>query len=457
MEKDGTKQVCSYCNKDGVLAVSVFWLSNRIHRVIEEQYYLTSTDPEGFEATMHYDNELSYEWERSGDSISVVISDLVGIDDVGEIIDDVSECLSTSFSQFDPKDFGEDPYSDDARYESYSMDGRPFHILWDTFQAEIKSRARFSNRHADKILLDLFSGLEDLKTRDNETVVQTWEPKLKTYALYRARVAMSDDELEDILKQLPDSIGAPPTGLANSGRMNANGISVFYGAEDPQTCIAEIRPPVGSQVVLGCFDIVRKLRMLQLNLLEKICVQLDRFDPAYVEVRERQSFLKYLVGDLTKPVLPHEEPFEYLQTQYIAEFLSEHMGLDGIVFDSSQSGGEGKNVVLFNHACRGRANDKPKGARVTVGLGHHTSDGFEDDITIFNHIPKNPKDEHSFGLGGMFRGIFSDDDSLLDSREVTLNLRPDNLQVFRISSVEYGRKERDVSSLDVPLSEDAML
>ena len=35
--------------------------------------------------------------------------------------------------------------------------------------------------------------------------------------------------------------------------MNAAGISVFYGAMEEETCIAEARAPVGSYVVIGRF------------------------------------------------------------------------------------------------------------------------------------------------------------------------------------------------------------
>ncbi len=47
--------------------------------------------------------------------------------------------------------------------------------------------------------------------------------------------------------------------------MNAQGISVFYGATCPDIVLAEVRPPVGSFVDFTCFKIIRPLRFLDLT------------------------------------------------------------------------------------------------------------------------------------------------------------------------------------------------
>ena len=47
------------------------------------------------------------------------------------------------------------------------------------------------------------------------------------------------------------------------GRMNAAGISVFYGATDDETAIAGVRPPVGSWVATATFEVIRPLRLLK--------------------------------------------------------------------------------------------------------------------------------------------------------------------------------------------------
>lgn len=47
--------------------------------------------------------------------------------------------------------------------------------------------------------------------------------------------------------------------------MNSTGISVFYGATDDQTAIAEFRLSVGSWVVTATFEVIRPLRLLNLG------------------------------------------------------------------------------------------------------------------------------------------------------------------------------------------------
>ncbi len=49
--------------------------------------------------------------------------------------------------------------------------------------------------------------------------------------------------------------------------MNAPGISVFYGALDEATCIAEARAPVGSHVVVAKFHLLRPVRLLDFDAL----------------------------------------------------------------------------------------------------------------------------------------------------------------------------------------------
>jgi hypothetical protein len=74
-------------------------------------------------------------------------------------------------------------------------------------------------------------------------------------------------------------LGSPPSGAAAAGRMNARGISVFYGANDPRVALAEVRPPVGSRVAVARFEIIRPLRLLDLTALSDATVEV-RFPAA---------------------------------------------------------------------------------------------------------------------------------------------------------------------------------
>jgi hypothetical protein len=135
---------------------------------------------------------------------------------------------------------------------------------------------------------------------------------------------------------------------------------MYYGAFDADTCVAEIRAPVGSSVVIGKFEIVRPLRLLDLDAFRHIFVQqASFFDPGFRGLRDKAYFLKRLVSIMSRPVMPSDEDFEYLPTQAVAEYLSEKIEprLDGLIFPSSQRGGTGENVVLFRRAATIKPDD----------------------------------------------------------------------------------------------------
>lgn len=99
--------------------------------------------------------------------------------------------------------------------------------------------------------------------------------------------------------------------------------AVFYGAADRATTICEVRPPVGSHVLVGEFKVIRALRLLDLNALAAISPGLggSPFDPVMQERFARAQFLKTLARTLAMPVMPELEQQGYRITQAIAEFL----------------------------------------------------------------------------------------------------------------------------------------
>src|SRR3546814_20534128 len=68
--------------------------------------------------------------------------------------------------------------------------------------------------------------------------------------LLRARVCQSERSLIDALQHQERFIGAPLEDIGASGRMNAAGLPSFYGATEALEALAEVRPPVGSWVVI---------------------------------------------------------------------------------------------------------------------------------------------------------------------------------------------------------------
>jgi hypothetical protein len=223
------------------------------------------------------------------------------------------------------------------------------------------------------------------------------------------------------------------------------------------TCIAEIRPPVGSHVVIARFDVLRPLRLLDCEALDRLTINASPFDPHFVAKRDRAEFLRSFSDQIARPVLPGDEVLGYVPTQVIAEYLAERLvqPIDGIFFKSTQRGSAAGNVMLFNRAAR------------VEPFPHHShyieahireidldSGDFDDSISLsMKEIGAVQLPDPLAALGGAaplpiaealpetFIQLDLDDD-----RPVSLRLAPESIAVHLIRAVEYEWTARQVST-----------
>ena len=140
---------------------------------------------------------------------------------------------------------------------------------------QLRSRAWFDNPdnvETTAIYLERYLnfGLSLDELQSGKPIIVDAGPGTDLKGLYRARTFQSDASLEKALERSSETLGSPPSELAMPGRMNAHGISVFYGANQQLVALAEVRPPVGAQVAIGRFEIVRPLRLLDLSALDGV-------------------------------------------------------------------------------------------------------------------------------------------------------------------------------------------
>jgi len=437
---EGKCEKCSYCGKNRK-AIQLSTLAESIHCAIEQHFHLTSSEPSAFENAMLSDRESSYWWARSGQPIHDLIQDVAGIGEGAAA--DIQEYLSTSYGYYDPSDYeSEDPYGADACYEESPPDSHEFHESWELLRQEITYRARFFSKFAEQVLDKLFGNLDALEVFDGKSVVRIAGPDTENPDIFRARVAQTRDSLEQVLKDPVKELAAPPPKSAKHGRMNPACISVFYGATDAETCISEVRPPIGSHVVVGRFQIIRNIRLLDLNILSEIYVKGSCFDPDFKTRKEHAAFFQHFVGELTKPVMPDEETFEYLPTQIVAEYLAEKVEprLDGIMFESSQAQGKGQNIILFHDSCFLEPYDLPSGATVSINYGWSSPDDYDDSITVCEDLPTTPQQKQ-------FKVVEIDDQgNPLVNNPITLSLDINNdIDVMAIKGATYQSHIRSVS------------
>lgn len=436
---NGHLSLCSYCGKDG-RAFTIEEMAEVIELAFKDHFYQTSTEPSGME----------YWEDRPGDLVVDVISEHALIEQ--EPAEDIGKLLEERHYDFDSAAMGEEgPFDSEARYAEAGVDDIDLQIGWQHFQQRLKTQSRYFSREAQETLASIFGGMEQHQTLDGLPVLVDAGPKAELKALYRARVFQSDEKLESALERPDVELGPPPAQAAVAGRMNARGISVFYGATDPQIALAEVRPPVGSRVLVGRFDLTRSIRLLDLEALRSVNVTGSIFDRDYIRRLRRAKFLKSLSERISAPVLPDDEPFDYLPTQAIADFLASEAipPLDGIIYPSVQGASGKSNVVLFHKAAGVLPLDVPPGTTIRAYLYSSTEEGPEIDYHVFEDVPSTEDEGASATLKLEDVPFGQEPQSWSGSegsrgQEPTLQLDTSSLEVHYIKAVTFQTESDQV-------------
>jgi hypothetical protein len=129
--------------------------------------------------------------------------------------------------------------------------------------------------------------------------------------------------------------------------MNVDGVAVFYGALESETCLAELRPTIGGESAVITVRTNKALRLLDFTKIKDSGRVLSYFQPDLNEQAEKNIFLRQLGSLISQPVRPGREA-DYLITQTMAEYLAHVHAtpFDGLLYKSVQKKG-GTNIVLF--------------------------------------------------------------------------------------------------------------
>ena len=322
-------------------AVSIEDVSEIFREAIETNYVLGDIDPLG---------------EQRGSDLEEIIWDIGGIEN-----DDVVRSLVDAVIALDdywPPDGGEPFLSHDFCYERIA-DGLSHYLSarWREFRTHIMVGRRFLSGDAREMLEDIFRDLHLLKDAEGNCPAYALKPGQHT--IVRGRRANARAERERIEADPAKELGPPPERLRSAGRMNPSGIRALYGAFDGETCAAELRPAVGETIILGRFDLLRPILVLDLTQFDRPTRDRDVFDENNNDQLARWQFMRRFMWEAARPYLPGDEHLDYVPTQVVAEFLThencityegESRPVEGVVFRSAQNAG-GKNVVLFGGAA----------------------------------------------------------------------------------------------------------
>lgn len=223
---------------------------------------------------------------------------------------------------------------------------------WDTFEERVKHESRLfmpprGDRPASAPERN-YAFIESLLVLTEERAGLIRDLRRGT-KLYRARADRDAHELQRIARESPArQLGPAPHERASAGRMNAQGVSLFYVALDRETACAEVatHSPY-DDVVVGRFIVQKPLRVLDLTTVPEPRSIFNDTPPD--DIDEPLNALAIYRERITRPViLDGNHPVDYAPTQVLTDafrYLPEQ-ALDGIVYPSRVREG-GKNLVLF--------------------------------------------------------------------------------------------------------------
>lgn len=443
IEKEGSLMTCSYCGNDELESYTLLHLADRVHTAFEQHYDCQSEyHPDNW--SLERIKEDGPDWEPTGMPVVEAIMEAAKVEE--NVAIDLQELLAETHFSMSSAEIGESSdYDSNLNYDIKTPDDREWQELWANFENDLLTKARFFNKKSEVRLKKIFDGIEYLETHDKKPVVRYIGPSTEIEHLYRARFFQSNDKLAAALQSPDKELGPPPSKFVNAGRMNARGISVFYGATHPKTALSEIRPPVGSNVAVGKFELTRQLKVLDLTALTYTSDKGSIFDKKYGELLSKTMFLRKLSQRMTKPVMPDDENFEYLPTQAISDFLGSVLEFDGIIYPSAQYKG-GLNIVLFHEASRVQSINHPAGTEVDVQLYDWDEDMQFIDYSVTTWLPKKTIVSDGLGEKMGWGNIPEGEPEDADSRNISMKIDQESIKVEYITSVEINSTSFQVAN-----------
>ena len=295
--------------------------------------------------------------EYAGETLIDVVYELTGVDE-----HDVAVAIQDQLIETDdywPPDGGEPFFSEEFGYIPVDEVHEEHSLRWDQFRENITYGRRFFSEDALEILSEIFDGIHLLRDSHRRSVVYPLDPEGESVSIFRARIA-NDYLIQQEIKRDPASeLGPPPARRRQHGRMHPAGIQAFYGAFDIETCIAELRPPVGGTVIAARFTPTRPLVVLDTTRFDQRPQEINKFAKIYLKQIRLWNFMKQFMHEIALPHLPDTEHLEYIPTQAVAEYLvhlhkfrlgnTAQKTIDAIIFRSPQNP-KGKNIAIFGDA-----------------------------------------------------------------------------------------------------------
>lgn len=365
--KKGAENQCDYCG-EFESAITLGELADYVDWSFKNYYKKVPFEPDRYKKELRWDEEVIRDLHQGNELATKIIEEITKVKSA--IALDLQNILFYR-NYRDGKNGLEVEFNPKSRYANRTPGISELEKRWNDFKIDLQSRSCYFSHSVDNFLNTIFEKLPDLESFFDPALIVDAGPDLEMNEFYRARSFEAKEDLFRAMEAPDIELGPPPSNVGAGGRMNSRGISVFYGSNIADVALAEVRPPVGSYVLVGKFRLVRRVRLLNLRERKTNHTVRSYFDPNFLDLFKRAIFLQKLATILSRPILPSAADSEYLPTQVISDYLAYKLEppFDGILFPSTQAASsEGQesntNVVLFNRSskvrnivCKVKAND----------------------------------------------------------------------------------------------------
>ena len=164
--------------------------------------------------------------------------------------------------------------------------------------------------------------------------------------IFRVRLGYREQDYRFVAIPIAE-MGAPAAaGVTKPGRANPVGTSYFYGAQEEQTAVSEVRPHRGALMTVGMGEMVRELRLLDLAAGMHVPSPFACSGDYFRGLLESCELFNHLNEQFARPLRHTDDVHEYLPTQFFATWARDHH-YDGLRYGSAMTRG-GHNIVLFD-------------------------------------------------------------------------------------------------------------
>lgn len=330
----GTRTLCDVCHKM-LICVGVKEIAQRIEQDLSREY------DEPWAAGMPYDKE-EREFIGGGQYETNELVEREAAIEPYDVVEAIcQEIENTELVSLDWQ-------MRDSEYMRYG---------WQEFQQMVMHRMRFvffsekNHRLISEDEMDFLhpqNVLQEVgKLIKNLNIVASFEPG--DLRLFRARQHKPNEKANTAA-----ALGAPPVGVAQANRMSPAGISMFYGAFDSATCLAEVTNYDWRASSVSYGEFTNRVPLKLIDFLKPFKAP-SLFNPDYNDrakrLRESVVFLQDFLSDLQQPISTKKDAphIEYVPTQIVCEYLRymyEGGQVDGLIYGSVKNRG-GRCVVLF--------------------------------------------------------------------------------------------------------------